>query len=62
MNPHDIRCADCNKKLAEYMYGTAVFTCRGCKRRIYIDTIHNCYSYLMILTGNQENDTVALRT
>ncbi len=60
MDSNDIRCVDCNKKLAEYLYGTAVFTCKRCRKRIYIDTRHNNYSYAMILTGNQENGTVSV--
>ena len=59
-DPNDIRCADCNKKLAEYLHGTAVFTCKRCRKRIYIDTVHNAYSYSMILTENQENGTVSV--
>ena len=60
LNPNDIRCSECNRKLAEYLYGTAVFTCQRCKKRIYIDTVHNTSSYLMLLTDNQENGKVPI--
>ena len=60
IDPNDIRCTDCNKKLAEYLNGSAVFTCRRCHKRIYIDTVRNSYSYLMLLTDNQENGKVPI--
>jgi DNA-directed RNA polymerase subunit RPC12/RpoP len=59
-DPNDIRCSECHRKLAEYLYGTAVFTCQRCKKRIYIDTVHNTSSYLMLLTENQENGKVPI--
>jgi len=62
-----VRCVDCNKKLAEYLDGTAIFTCKRCRKRIRIDTHHNTYTYLSnagqfvsILTDIQENGNVSL--
>jgi len=60
LDPNDVRCATCNKKLAEFLHGAAVFTCRKCRRRIYIDTVHNTYEYLGMLTDNQENGKVPI--
>jgi len=61
---NDVRCAACNKKLAEFLYGTAVFTCQRCKKRTYIDTVHNTSSHFpplaMLLTDNQENGKVPI--
>lgn len=62
-----VRCVDCNKKLAEYLDGTAIFTCKRCRKRIRIDTHNNTYIYLSnagqfvsILTEIQENGNVSL--
>ena len=60
IDPTDVRCPACNKKLAEFLHGSAVFTCHKCHHRIYIDTVHNTCEYLLILTENQENDNVAV--
>jgi DNA-directed RNA polymerase subunit RPC12/RpoP len=55
-----IRCSTCNTKLAEHLNGSAVFTCRRCHQRIYIDTGYNKHSNLNILTEIQENGTVSV--
>ena len=59
VDPNDVRCPACNKKLAEFLHGSAVFTCHKCHHRIYIDTVHNTREYLMTLTDKQKNARVA---
>ena len=58
MDNNEIRCPSCNKKLAEFLHGSAVFTCHKCRHRVYIDTVHNTRESLMTLTHKQKNATV----
>ena len=34
----EVRCPHCNMKLAEFVEGLAMFTCRRCKKAIIIDS------------------------